>query len=220
MSETSTAHYREGAAPRAIATSQLLGQVLFLVAVALGFCAVGTLIGRDLSLGAARACSFAGFGMLLVSSFAGERFRVGGFAMGWLFATALLIGLGLGPVIAYFAAVDDAALTQAFAGTAATVFATAAVGFLLSKDLARWMRPLALIVFAAAAGTIAWSLFGGTISPVISLAIYGVSALLIVVYFNYLRKHATENDTVWLATGIFVGVVNIFISLLNVFSSR
>ena len=41
--------------------------------------------------------------MLLVSSFAGERFRVGAFAMCWLFATALLIGLGLGPVIAYFA---------------------------------------------------------------------------------------------------------------------
>jgi hypothetical protein len=26
--------------------------------------------------------------------------------MGWLFATALLIGLGLGPVIEYFATVD------------------------------------------------------------------------------------------------------------------
>jgi hypothetical protein len=44
--------------------------------------------------------------MLLVSSFSGERFRVGPFAMGWLFATALLIGLGLGPVIEYFATVD------------------------------------------------------------------------------------------------------------------
>jgi FtsH-binding integral membrane protein len=220
MSETSTAHYREGVAPRAVATTQLLGQVLFLVAVALGFCAVGTLIGRDLPLGAARACSFAGFGMLLVSSFAGERFRVGGFAMAWLFATALLIGLGLGPVIAYFSQVDPVALTQAFVGTTATVAATASVGFLLSKDLARWMRPLALIVFVAAGGTIIWTLFGGTISPVISLVIYGVSALLIVVYFNYLRKHATERDTIWLATGIFVGIVNIFISLLNVFSSR
>ena len=58
--------------------------------------------------------------MLLVSSFAGARFRVGS-AMGWLFATALLIGLGLGPVIAYFATVEPDALTQAFAGTAATV---------------------------------------------------------------------------------------------------
>src|SRR3954471_19090500 len=220
MSDLSAAYGRSDTAGRAISSTQLLGQVMFLVAIAIGFCAFGTLIGRDLSLGAARACSFAGFGMLLVSSFAGARFRVGSFAMVWLFATALLIGLGLGPVIAYFAAVDDTALTQAFAGTAATLPAAGSLGFILSKDLARWMRPLALLVFALAIGTIIWSLFGGTISPIVSLAIYGISAALIVVDFNYLRKHGTEADTVWLATGIFVSIVNIFLSLLNIFSSR
>ncbi|HEY6694653.1 MAG TPA: Bax inhibitor-1 family protein [Solirubrobacteraceae bacterium] len=220
MSEQTTAYYREGVAPRAISTSQLLGQVMFLVAIALAFCAAGTLIGRDLSLGTARVFSFAGFGMLLVSSFAGARFRVGTFAMGWLFATALLIGLGLGPVIAYFAEVDPKALTQAFAGTAATVAAAGSLGFVLSKDLAPWMRPVSMIVFVAAFGTIIWSLFGGTISPLVSAGIYLVSALLIVIDFNYLRKHGTEDDAVWLATGIFVSIVNIFISLLNIFSSR
>jgi FtsH-binding integral membrane protein len=220
MSDLSSAYTTERVAGRAISTAQLLGQVMFLVAIALGFCALGTLVGRDLALGTARLCSFAGFGMLLVSSFAGERFRVGPFAMAWLFATALLIGLGLGPVIAYFAAVDEAALTQAFAGTGATVLAAGSLGFVLSKDLARWMRPLALLVFALAIGTIVWSLFGGTISPVVSLLIYAVSAALIVVDFNYLRKHGTEADSVWLATGIFVSIVNIFLSLLNIFSSR
>jgi modulator of FtsH protease len=196
-----------------------MGQVLFLVAIALGFCAVGTLIGKDLALGTARLCSFAGFGMLLVSSFAGDRFRVGAFAMGWLFATALLIGLGLGPVIAYFATVETDALTQAFAGTAATVLGAGALGFALSKDLAPWMRPVSLLVFAACCGTIVWSLFGGTISPLISLGIYALSALLIVIDFNFLRKHGTERDAIWLATGIFVSIVNIFVSLLNIFSS-
>ena len=151
--------------------------------------------------------------------FAGERFRAGPFAMGWLFATALLIGLGLGPVIGYFATVEPAALTQAFAGTAATVLGAASLGFVLSKDLVRWMRPLSLVVFALCAGTILFTMFGGTISPLISMAIYGLSALLIVVDFNFLRKHGTERDTVWLATGIFVSIVNIFVSLLNIFSS-
>jgi modulator of FtsH protease len=65
-----------------------------------------------------------------------------------------------------------------------------------------------------------WSLFGGTISPLVSAGIYLVSALLIVIDFNYLRKHGTEEDSVWLATGIFVSIVNIFLSLLNIFSSR
>jgi modulator of FtsH protease len=38
---------------------------------------------------------------------------------------------------------------------------------------------------------------------------------VIMVDFNYLRRHATEDDVVWLATGIFVSIVNIFITLLN-----
>src|SRR5918997_805293 len=79
------------------------------------------LLGKVLELGTARICSFAGFGMLLVGSFAGRRFRVGTFAMGWYFATALLIGIGLGPVIAYFATTDRSALTQAAGATALIV---------------------------------------------------------------------------------------------------
>jgi modulator of FtsH protease len=35
--------------------------------------------------------------------------------------------------------------------------------------------------------------------------------------FNYLKKHGTGDDAVWLATGIFVSIVNIFLSLLNIF---
>jgi FtsH-binding integral membrane protein len=191
---------------------------MFLVAIALAFAAIGTWIGRDLEVGTARILSFAGFGMLMVSSFAGERFRVGSFAMGWLFATALVIGLGLGPVIAYFATVDESALTQAFAGTAATVAGAGSLGFFLSKDLAPWLRPLSLVVFTACLATIVISLVAGSVSPLISAGIYLLSAALIVVDFNVLRKHGTEADAIWLATGIFVSIVNIFVSLLNIFS--
>jgi FtsH-binding integral membrane protein len=220
MSELYGTTYRDRARPEAITATKLLGQVMFLVAIALGFAALGTWIGRDLAVGTARLLSFGGFGMLMLSSFGGERFRIGSFAMGWLFATALVIGLGLGPVISYFATVESGALTQAFAGTAATVAGAGALGFFLSKDLAPWMRPLSLIVFAACAATIVISLFSGSISPLLSGGIYLLSAALIVVDFNVLRKHGTEADAIWLATGIFVSIVNIFISLLNIFSGR
>ena len=220
MSELYGTAYRSDARPAAISATKLLGQVMFLVAIALAFAAVGTWVGRDIEPGTARILSFAGFGMLMVSSFGGQRFRVGSFAMGWLFATALVIGLGLGPVIAYFATVDTSALTQAFAGTAATVAGAGSLGFFLSKDLAPWMRPLSLVVFAACAATIVISLFAGSVSPLVSGGIYLLSAALIVVDFNVLRKHGTEADAIWLATGIFVSIVNIFVSLLNIFSSR
>lgn len=207
-------------ADRAVSTAQLLGQVMFLVAIAIGFLVVGTVVGRDLSIGTARLCSFAGFGMLLVSSFGGVRFRVGTFAMGWLFATALLIGIGLGPVIAYFASVEPSALTQAAGGTALTVAATGSLGFALSKDLARWMRPLSFLVFGLVIVSLVMVLAGGGGSPILSGAIALFSAALIVVNFNFLRKHGTEDHAVMLATGIFVSIVNIFISLLNLFSNR
>src|SRR5919197_1134053 len=175
---------RPWAPGRTISTSALLGQVMFLVALAVGFAALGSVIGKDLSFSTARALSFAGFGMLLVSSFAGERFRVGGFAMGWLFVTAL----GIGPA-----------------------------GFALSKDLARWMRPLSLVVLGLVLVSIVLVVFSIAPSPIVALAIYGFSAALILVDFNYLRKHGTEDDAIMLATGIFVSIVNIFTSLLSLF---
>ncbi len=193
----------------------VFGWVMGLVAIAIGFLSLGSYLGRDLAHGTATVCSLLGVGMLLVSSFAGRRFRVGGFAMGWLFATATLIGLGLGPVLKYYATVEAGTLTQAVAGTGATVLAMGSIGLLLKKDLAPWMRPVSLIVFGLCGVAIVWSLISGPLNPVFSLAIYGVSALLLVIDFNYLRKHATEDDAIWLATGIFVSIVNIFISLLN-----
>jgi modulator of FtsH protease len=205
---------RSGARAEA-STATLLGQVMFLVAVAIGFTVLGSYVGRDLSLGTARICGFAGFGMLLVSSFAGERFRVGAFAIGWLYATALMIGLGLGPVLAYFVANDPSTITQAAGATALIVLGMGSLGFVVSKDLSPWMRPLSLIVFGAVIVSFVLLMFSSGGSPIISLIIGGLSALLIAVDFNYLRQHGTEADAVWLATGIFVSIINIFLSLLN-----
>ena len=75
------------------------------------------------------------------------------FAMGWLTRLALLIGLGLGPTIDRFLAVDPSAIAQAAGGTALIVVGMGALGFAMSKDLARWMRPLSIIVFAAASAS-------------------------------------------------------------------
>ncbi|MBJ7518452.1 MAG: US12 family protein [Solirubrobacteraceae bacterium] len=196
-------------------TATIFGQVMFLVAIAIGFLALGTYVGRDLAYGTARILSFAGFGMLLISGFGGERFRVGPFALVWLFATALVIGLGLGPILYLMIEENPAAVTQAAGGTALIVAAMGSLGFVLSKDLAAWMRPLSFLVFAAVIVSLVMLLFTSGGNPIISLVILVLSAVLIMVDFNYVRKHATEDDVIWLATGIFVSIVNIFISLLN-----
>jgi modulator of FtsH protease len=217
MSETTLPRYGEATAERS--TSAIFAQVMFLVAVALAFAVAGTFIGRELSIGTARACSLAGFGMLIATWFI-SALRYGALGIGWLCAVALLIGLGIGPLIGYLAEVDPGAISTAAGITTLTVFGMGALGFALSKDLAGWMRPLSFVVLGAIGVSLIALVFGGagSLSPVISLVILVASAGLIMVDFNYIRKHATENDVVWLATGIFVSIVNIFFSLLNIFS--
>jgi hypothetical protein len=111
---------------------------MFLVAIAIGFLVLGRVIGRELSRGAALACSLVAFGMLLVQAFGGERFRVGSFAIGWLFAVAFAIGLGVGPVLAYYASADLGTITQAAGATA--------------RSLSRWRRAASLSAGTSPAG--------------------------------------------------------------------
>lgn len=195
----------------------LLGQVMFLVAVALGFLALGSYIGRDLSEGTAMICFFAGFGMLIVANFV-DRLRVGTFAVVWLYTVALLLGLGLGPALNQLLTVQPEVVSTAAAGTALATIGAGAIGFFVSKDLAPWMRPLSLVILGAVGVGIFLLIIGTSAPPFLSFVILIVSTLLIVVDFNYLRKHGTEADAVWLATGIFVSIINIFLSLLNLLS--
>jgi len=203
---------------RAVATT-LLGQVMFLVAIALGFMTAGALIGQDLSQGTAFICFMGGFVMLIAQAFGGERFRVGTLAICWLYVIALLLGLGIGPTIAYFLENDGTVVTQAAGCTALITLGMGAGGYAFSKDLSSWMRPLSYLILGLVVVSFVMLIFSSGGNPILSAAIAIVSALLILVDFNYLRKHGTKDDAVWLATGIFVSIVNIFLSLLNLFDS-
>ncbi len=77
-----------------------------------------------------------------------------------------------------------------------------ALGFTLSKDLARWIRPLSLLVLIAVVVSIVMLVIGAAGSPTLSLVIYGRRRRDLV-NFDFLRKRAGESDVVSLATGIF-----------------
>lgn len=206
-------------APSRVSTATLFGQVMFLVGIAIGFLAVGSLVGRDLSYGTGRILSFVAFGMILAQSFV-RPLRFGSLGIAWLFGFALILGLGLGPVLSYYADSDPAAVTQAAGGTALITLGMGAYGTATSKDLSRWMRPLSYALLGVIAISLIALLFGSGGSPLISFAVLVLSSLILIVDFNYLRRQATEDDVIWLATGIFVSIVNIFLSLLNLFSGR
>ncbi len=199
----------------------IMGQVLSLVGVALGVCALATYLGRDLAFGTARIFSFAGLGLLIAQSFVAP-LRRGGLGVFWLGLIAMAIGYGLGPFIAYYVDTNLSAVTSAVGLTALTVVGMGAAGFAWSKDLKGWMKPCPTSSSARSSSPSGSLIFGGlgSLSPVISIIILVASAALILVDFNYVRKHATEDDVIWLATGIFVSIINIFISLLSLFGNR
>lgn len=216
MQDVHTGYAGRAGSRDVVSTATLLGQVMFLVGVALAFTVAGSYIGRDLAEGTAFILFLVAFGMLIAQSFV-ERLRVGTLAVGWLYAIALLIGIGIGPALNYFIQSDPSAVTQAAGATALITVGMGAGGFALSKDLARWMRPLSFVVLGCVVVSFGLLLFSSGGNPILSAIIAIVSALLIGVNFNYLRKHGTADDAVWIATGIFVSIVNIFLSLLNIF---
>ena len=129
-----------------------------------------------------------------------------------------MLGLGLGPVINEYLSTQPQVVYQAAGLTGLITVGMGAAGFAWDKDLARWMRPLSFIVLGLVVVSIVTVLVGSSVNPLLSGAIALVSAALILVDFNFLRKHGTEEHAVMLATGIFVSIINIFISLLNIFS--
>src|SRR3954453_3306523 len=206
-------------APARASTTTLFGQVMFLVGIAIAFLAVGSYVGRDMALGTARILSFVALGMVLAQSFVAP-LRVGSLGIAWLFGFALILGLSLGPVLNYYVNAEPDTVVQAAGGTAIITLGMGAYGLATSQDLARWIRPLSFAMLGLLAISLLMLLFGAAGNPLLSLAVLAVSAAFLVVDFNYLRRHATEDDVIWLATGIFVSVVNIFLSLLNLLGGR
>jgi modulator of FtsH protease len=208
--------FTPNAGTRSTSAALLLGQVMFLVAVALGFFTFGAYIGRDLSYGTGLIFMIVAIVMLFAQGFV-RPLRSGTFAVAWLYALALLLGIGVGPVISYYTTYDQTVLYQAAGGTALTVATAGSFGFATSRDIVRWARPLFwgfLVIFI-----LSWLLVlfasGGDIF--LSIAIYVFATAFIAINFQYLRRYANADDAVWIATGIFVNIVNIFLALLRIF---
>ena len=147
-----------------------------------------------------------------------------GQVMGYVAVTvgvaALLLGLAVAPVIADFADADPSALWQAAGATAAFVAALGAYGYATRRDLSAWARSL----FWALLALIVFGIVAIFVSIPNSNVIYAVTGLVIfggftIVDFNRLRR-STPDTAVLIAAGIFLDIFNVFLLVLNLFSSR
>ena len=194
----------------------LLGQVMGLVAVTVGFAALGAYLGRDLS-GATGLVLFIGaFACIVGLNIAAAKGREQ-LAIGLLFALGLLLGLAVAPVVADYANADPSALWQSAGATAAFVAAAGAYGYATRRDLSSWGRTL----FWALLGLIAFGIVAIFVSIPNENVIYAIAGLVIfgaftIFDFNRLRR-STPYAAVPIAAGIFLDVFNIFLLALSLF---
>src|SRR5947207_7899610 len=130
MSTLRTSYDEPGLGGQAVArdrTRELLGQVMGLVAVTVGFAALGAYLGRNLSGGAGLLIFIGAFGCIIGLNIASSR-GAEQLAVGLLFGLGLLLGLAVAPVINDYANADPAALWQAAGATALFVAACGSYG--------------------------------------------------------------------------------------------
>src|SRR3954462_8681914 len=119
----------------------LLGQVMGLVAVTVGFSALGAYLGRDLSGATGLVLFIAAFACIIGLNIAAAKRREQ-LAIGLLFGLGLLLCLAVAPVVADYANADPSALWQASGATAAFVAGCGAYGYATRRDLSSWARTL------------------------------------------------------------------------------
>jgi FtsH-binding integral membrane protein len=193
----------------------VFGQVMGLVAVTVGFFALGAYLARDLTGSTGLLFFIAAFACVFGANIASKRSEP--LAITLLFGIGLFIGLALGPVLAYYAKSDPAVLWQSGGATALFVGALGSYGYATRRDLSSWARSLfwlliGLIVFGIV--LIFVNIPGGRlIYAVLGLAIFGAYTIF---DFNRLRR-ANMDQSVPIAVGIFLDVVNIFLFFLQIF---
>ena len=197
----------------------MFGQVMGLVAITVGFTALGAYIGRNMSGGAGLLFFIAVFGCVIGLNFASSRGNEQ-LSIALLFGLGLFIGLAVAPVINYYAKANPAALWQAAGATGAFVAALGALGYATRRDLSSWARVLfwallALIVFGIITIFVAIP-NGNIIYAVLGLVIFGGFTIF---DFNRLRR-TNQAGAVPIAASIFLDIFNVFLLFLQLFGGE
>jgi FtsH-binding integral membrane protein len=193
----------------------VLGQVMFLVAITLGFAAAGAYLGRDLGRVGSWVCF--GIGFVLIMAL-GQMRKQSPIAMTLLFALGLFLGLSMGSALNYYTSIQGGhtAVMQAAGGTALLVGGLGAAGWATRRDLSGWGRTLMWTTVALFIAGIGLIFIGGSTAhlvwSIVGLIVFSAWTLY---DFNRLRQ-AHPDQAVQIAVGIFLDIFNIFWFLLDI----
>jgi modulator of FtsH protease len=192
---------------------------MWLVALTAGCFALGCYAGRDMSAGWSIAWFIAGFGCLIALNFA--RRASDAVSVTLLLLMGLLLGLGMGPVVAYYTVTSPQAVWQAAGATALFMAGFGAYGYATRRDLSMVGR----ISFFALVGLIIFAIIlifvriphGDLIYALLGLVIF---AGLTMFDFQRLRRSQGFASAPLIAASIFLDALNVFLFFLRIFGSR
>jgi uncharacterized protein len=197
-------------------TATLFSQVMWLVAGTAGVFTLGVYVGRDLSSGWALVGLIGGFGCLLVLNFARRIAEAGQLAL--LAGMGFLLGIAMGPGLAYISSIEPQAVWQAAGATALFMAGFGSVGYLTRRDLSALGRIsffalLALIVFGIVLIFIRIP-HGDLIYSILGLIVF---AGLTMFDFQRVRRSKGIVSAPLLAAAIFLDALNVFLFFLRIF---
>ncbi|NLK66525.1 MAG: Bax inhibitor-1/YccA family protein [Campylobacteraceae bacterium] len=155
--------------------------------------------------------------LLFGMSFA-DRAGKAGLALILMFAFTFVTGLFLGPVLAmYVGAGAGHVVTQAFVMTAITFGVLTLYAMNSKADFSSWSKPLFFVLIGVViAGLLNAFLFKSTMG---SLLISSVSAFLFSAYILFDTQNIIKgryDSPIMAAVGMYLNILNLFVSLLNI----
>ncbi len=200
-------------------TRTVFSHVMWLVALTAGAFALGCYAGRDLSAGWSIVWFIAGFGCLIALNFARRASDAASVTL--LLLMGLLLGLAMGPVVAYYTVTSPQAVWQAAGATALFMAGFGAYGYATRRDLSMIGR----ISFFALLGLIVFAIIlifvkiphGDLIYAILGLVIF---AGLTTFDFQRLRRTQDQQSAPLIAASIFLDGLNVFLFFLRIFGGR
>jgi FtsH-binding integral membrane protein len=209
--------FGQGAALTGDRAKTVFGQVMGLVAFAMGFAALGAYIARDIQ-GVTSFIFFIGafaciYGLNAATARGHEQL-----AVGLLFGMALLLGMFISSLIVYYVKTNPGVVWQAAGSTAIFTAALGGYGYSTRRDLSdvqKWaFRAFWVVLLFGIIALFVSIPASNIIYCVLMLAVFGGFTMY---DFQRLSKQPGNVSPVPIAASIFLDIFNVFILFLSLF---
>lgn len=210
--------YQRFAVAPAIPAQHLLGQVLGITALGLLITAFAASLFHGVSPVAGFIALIVGFILLFVINATRANLAV---SLALFYAFTFLEGIGIAPVVTYYARLDGPEIvTQAAMTTGLGMFALGAVVYATGLDLRRFAGYFYLALIALVLAGIV-SVFTHWVHPTTySWIVLVIFSGLVLIDFARIRAGGDSLTAVQLAVQIYLDAINIFLAVLQLLSGR